>query len=139
MGHKSLLGESRMTYNPQGLIPCHKKIKACKSRFGTEAGVRPSHKEEFEREYTNYPTDVLTDFPEVFSTKKVHTNEKPIPLLEYLIKTYSNENEWVLDNCMGSGTTGMACVNTGRNFVGIEKDEKYFQIAKERIDNSIKI
>ena len=126
-----------MTYNPQGLIPCHKKIKAGKSRFGTVAGVRPSHKDEFEREYTNYPTDILTDFPEVSSTKKLHTNEKPIPLLEYLIKTYSNENEWVLDNCMGSGTTGIACVNTERNFIGIEKDEKYFQIAKERIDKSL--
>ena len=137
MGHKSLLGGARMTYNPQGLIPCHKKIKAGKSRFGTVAGVRPSHKDEFEREYTNYPTDILTDFPEVSSTKKLHTNEKPIPLLEYLIKTYSNENEWVLDNCMGSGTTGIACVNTERNFIGIEKDEKYFQIAKERIDKSL--
>lgn len=135
MGHKSLLGGARMTYNPQGLIPCHKKIKAGKSRFGTVAGVRPSHKDEFEREYTNYPTDILTDFPEVSSTKKLHTNEKPIPLLEYLIKTYTNDNETVLDNCMGSGTTGIACVNTNRNFIGIEKDEKYFKIAKDRIEN----
>lgn len=54
--------------------------------------------------------------------------------MEYLIRTYTNEGMTVLDNCMGSGTTGVACVNTGRNFIGIEMDEKYFQIAKDRIE-----
>jgi site-specific DNA-methyltransferase (adenine-specific) len=57
-------------------------------------------------------------------------------LLEYLIKTYTNENELVLDNCMGSGTTGVACINTNRNFIGIELDKKYFEIAKERIEKA---
>jgi site-specific DNA-methyltransferase (adenine-specific) len=56
--------------------------------------------------------------------------------MEYMIKTYTNEGMIVLDNCMGSGTTGVACVNTGRNFIGIEKDEKYFQIAKKRIEDA---
>lgn len=68
---------------------------------------------------------------------KVHPTQKPVALCEYLIKTYTNENEWVLDNCMGSGTTGVACMNTGRNFIGIEQDEKYFNIAKERIEQCV--
>jgi site-specific DNA-methyltransferase (adenine-specific) len=64
---------------------------------------------------------------------KVHPTQKPIALLEYLIKTYSNEGDIVLDNCMGSGTTGVACRNLNRKFYGIEKDKRYFDIAKERI------
>ena len=67
---------------------------------------------------------------------KKHPTQKPVALLEYLIKTYTNENELVLDNCMGSGSTGVACVNTNRNFIGIELDEQYFQIAKERIEKT---
>lgn len=66
---------------------------------------------------------------------RIHPTQKPVALLEYLIKTYTNETEIVLDNCMGSGSTGVACINTNRNFIGIELDEKYFRIAKERIDN----
>ena len=64
---------------------------------------------------------------------KVHPTQKPVSLLEYLIRTYTNEGETVLDNCMGSGTTGVACKNTGRNFIGIEKDAGYFEIARNRI------
>lgn len=64
---------------------------------------------------------------------KIHPTQKPVALMEYLIKTYTNEGEIVLDFTMGSGTTGVACVNTGRNFIGIERDEKYFQIAQKRI------
>lgn len=63
-----------------------------------------------------------------------HPTQKPVSLLEYLIKTYTNENDVVLDNCMGSGSTGVACINTKRNFIGIELDENYFEIAKERIE-----
>jgi site-specific DNA-methyltransferase (adenine-specific) len=63
----------------------------------------------------------------------LHPTQKPVALMEYLIRTYTNAGETVLDNTMGSGTTGVACKNTGRNFIGIERDEKYFQIAKERI------
>lgn len=65
-----------------------------------------------------------------------HPTQKPVALMEYLIRTYTNEGETVLDNCMGSGTTGVACVNTGRNFIGIERDDKYFAIAQERIANT---
>lgn len=67
---------------------------------------------------------------------QVHPTQKPVALLEYLIKTYTNPGETVLDNCMGSGSTGVACANTQRKFIGIEKDEKYFAVATQRIMNS---
>ena len=67
---------------------------------------------------------------------KVHPTQKPVALLEYLIKTYTVEGETVLDNCMGSGSTAIACINTNRNFIGIEKDDKYFEIAKKRIEEA---
>ena len=81
---------------------------------------------------TRYPRTVLK-FKSGDRDIRLHPTQKPIALLEYLIKTYTNENELVLDNCMGSGSTGVACVNTNRNFIGIELDENYFNIAKERI------
>ena len=69
----------------------------------------------------------------------LHPTQKPVALLEYLIKTYTLEGETVLDNCMGSGSTGVACVNTNRNFIGIEKEQKYFDIARIRIDEAREI
>lgn len=84
---------------------------------------------------TRYPRSV-----QKFTTDKakesLHPTQKPVELLEYLIKTYSNESETVLDNCMGSGSTGVACVNTNRNFIGIELNENYFDIAKKRIEEA---
>lgn len=76
------------------------------------------------------PEDVI-----VFANQQrgVHPTQKPVALMEYLIKTYTNEGDTVLDNCMGSGTTGVACVNTGRNFIGMEQEFKYFRIARQRI------
>lgn len=100
------------------------------TRFGTMAGKRPSHKKTIISEYTNYPFDVL-QFDCV--TKAIHPTQKPVSLLEYLIKTYSNEKEIVLDNCMGSGSTGVACINTNRKFVGIELNEHYFNVSCDRI------
>ena len=79
-----------------------------------------------------YPTNIIS-MSNAIQKGKVHPTQKPVPLLEYLIKTYTNEGETVLDNCMGSGSTGVACVNTNRRFVGIEIDENYFEIAKKRI------
>ena len=72
---------------------------------------------------------------ELNNTNRLHPTQKPVPLFEYLIKTYTNDGETVLDNCMGSGTTGVACKNLNRKFIGIELDENYFNIAKERIEN----
>ena len=92
------------------------------------------HETEYEQKYTNYPSEIIE-----FGLDKntLHPTQKPVALMEYLIKTYSNENEIILDNCMGSGTTGVACVNTNRNFIGIERDEEYYEIAKTRIDESM--
>lgn len=83
-----------------------------------------------------YPKQVL-EFG-VVERNTQHPTQKPVPLLEYLIKTYTNEGETVLDNCMGSGSTGVACVNTGRDFIGIELDPDYFRIAEERIKDAHK-
>ena len=79
-----------------------------------------------------YPTSIITIQNVVVNN--VHPTQKPVELMEWLIKTYTNEGETVLDNCMGSGSTGIACINTNRNFIGIELDENYFNIAKERIE-----
>ena len=65
----------------------------------------------------------------------LHPTQKPVALFEYLIKTYTDENELILDNCMGSGTTAVACINTKRNYIGFELDEKYYQVATNRINN----
>ncbi len=78
-----------------------------------------------------YPTNLL-EFVRDYREAK-HPTQKPIALIEYLIRTYTNEGDTVLDNVMGSGTTGVACVNLNRNFIGIELDEGYFKIAEERI------
>ena len=70
-------------------------------------------------------------------SKRLHPTQKPVDLLEYLVKTYTNPGETVLDNCMGAGSTGVACLNTGREFVGIELDPEYYQITKERIEQHV--
>lgn len=83
----------------------------------------------------SYPQTILAICSEPNNGKR-HPTQKPVALMEYLIRTYTREGETVLDNCMGSGTTGVACANTGRRFIGIERDEKYFQIAADRIAES---
>lgn len=122
------------TYNPQGLqkrdIPHIKKRKAPNNNDDIYNGGGLSSGKEYISEYTNYPNHILEFKKE---TKSIHPTQKPVALLEYLIKTYTNEGETVLDNTMGSGSTGVACVNTNRRFIGIEKDKKYFEIAKNRI------
>lgn len=83
----------------------------------------------------------VLNYPAVVSNSKEKTNhptQKPVALLEYLIKTYTNEGDFVLDNCMGSGSCGVAAVNTNRKFIGIELDENYYNIAKQRIDEAIR-
>lgn len=124
----------RMTYNPQGLIyaPYHKnRNKPMTAKPGGFLGTRPSHVAEYDVEYVNYPCTILK-FPNP-NNKLVHPTQKPIALLEYLVRTYTNENETVLDNCFGSCTTGVACLNANRDFVGIEKNKEYFRIGKARV------
>ena len=126
----STAGNNHATYNPQGLIECERKVKRTSRGY---QGERQNSKDEYISKFTNYPTSIV-EFPS--EGKTVHPTQKPVDLLEYLIKTYTNENEVVLDNCMGSGSTGVACVNTNRKFIGIELDENYFNIAKERIEDT---
>ena len=114
-------------YNPQGLVRIDKKKKA-----KTFTDHRPtSNNKDHVQKFTNYPRQVIR-FPQ---ERGFHPTQKPVALMEYLIKTYTNEGDTVLDNVMGSGTTGIACKNLNRNFIGMELDQDYFNIAKERIEN----
>lgn len=88
-------------------------------------------------EGVRYPKSILNFSRDFSAQQQVHPTQKPIPLLEYLIKTYSNEGDTVLDNTMGSGSTGVAAVNVDRNFIGIEKNEEYFDIASNRIKEAL--
>ena len=116
------------TYNPQ-------KIKG--RPYSCVSGVKSDLYGKFqEHQITHnngdrYPNDVLEFKKDELG---IHPTAKPVALLEYLIKTYTNEGETVLDNCMGSGSTGVACRNTNRNFIGMELDKEYFEIAKKRIE-----
>ena len=129
MGGTSKNAKIRMEYNPQGVVECNKKCKG-KSAKHSEHRQRKTDQKDYIQTITNYPKTILTFNNE---GKTRHPTQKPVALMEYLIKTYTNEGETVLDFTMGSGTTGVACKQTGRNFIGIELDDGYFQIAKERI------
>ena len=121
-------------YNPQGLIKLNKPIiKNNKGKGGRLGHLSSEHKRQFyEQWYTNYPSNIL----KFNADRGFHPTQKPVKLLEYLIKTYTNKNELVLDFTMGSGSTGVACANTGRKFIGIELDNNYFEISKKRIEEA---
>lgn len=117
-------------YNPLGIIKINKQIKPSKSESENENRfIRQKNKESYIQEYTNYPSNVLN----FNNDTGFHPTQKPVKLFEYLIKTYTNENDLVLDNCAGSGTTGVACENTNRNSILMEKEPEYCQIIKDRI------
>lgn len=118
------------TYNPQG-IESVGKVKYSNKR--KDDHITGNRKENTAQSNKGYPKDVL-EFNSESNT--VHPTQKPLALMEYLIRTYSNEGMTTLDFSMGSGTTGIACVNTNRNFIGIEKDEEYFKIASSRIEDA---
>lgn len=122
------------TYNPQMIKHEGKKVtNNPKANFNSITAANSGIKiKPYQDNGYRYPGDILKINREKLGST-VHPTQKPIKLIEYLVQTYSNENDLVLDNCMGSGTTGVACKNLGRRFIGIEKDEKYFNIAKERI------
>jgi site-specific DNA-methyltransferase (adenine-specific) len=127
--------DKNMPYFPQGLKEVNKSWSRPK-RYGDGKGVncsRKTHKLKRTIKYENYPRQVL-DYNK-HNKKLLHPTQKPIPLLQYLIKTYTNENDTVLDFCFGSCSTGVACKKTNRNFIGIEKDEQYFNIGTERLQN----
>ena len=85
---------------------------------------------EYVQKFTNYPTTILEYARE---KEQIHPTQKPTDLLEFLIETYTNENDIILDNCMGSGSTGVACINTNRRFIGIEKERYFYEIAHSRL------
>ena len=113
-------------YNPQMRegTPYKQKSGRATSNYGSQVSVITENKGE------RYPLTVI-EFKR--DKDKQHPTQKPVALMEYLIKTYTNEGAIILDNCMGSGTTGVACKNLGRSFIGIEKDPEYFKIAQTRI------
>ena len=117
----------QMRYYPQGLQPCSIREKTVRDKQGVH-GKRNT--KAYIREYTNYPSSVLR-----FShdTGRVHPTQKPVALFEYLIKTYTNESETVLDNCAGSGTTAIAALRTNRKYILMEKEAEYVSIIHERI------
>ena len=133
-----------MTYNPQGLIEKNVKKKNNAKRLGKflhnpehmGAGNKLLHETDYEQKYTNYPSEII-EFG--LDQNVVHPTQKPVELMKYLIRTYSNPGEVVLDNCMGSGTTGVAAVQTGRSFIGIEMDQQYYEIAKKRIEDAVPV
>jgi site-specific DNA-methyltransferase (adenine-specific) len=116
-------------YNPQGLVD---GIFKNGRDVDMADRVYSQYKNHGISQKGNYPKTVL-EFANPSGKGHLHPTQKPVALFEYLIKTYTNEGETVLDNCMGSGTTAIACINTGRNFIGIELDDTYFGIAKKRI------
>ena len=130
--------KNRMDYHPQGLIELPKGTKRrTRNDAGDNAvmGKRKSHKET-ECTHSNYPISIIDFSVDVNNGQRVHPTQKPVALMEYLIKTYTNESETVLDFTMGSGSTGVAAKNLNRNFIGTELDEGYFNIAKDRINNA---
>jgi len=129
----SIFYRKQCTYNPQKTTG-HKPSNKSSAKSKKETDVYGKfNKQEKGGQTDRYPKNIIK-FNNVNSSKGiVHPTQKPISLMEYLIKTYTNENETVLDFTMGSGSTGVACKNTNRNFIGIEQDENYFNIAKQRI------
>jgi len=131
-GHKSQLKDKRMEYNPQGISSIGVKTVTKNFNAGGVVGERPNQIGKQYEAFTGFPTDAL-EFKSITGKSCLHPTQKPVDLLEYLIRTYTNENDLVLDFTMGSGSTGVACINTNRRFIGIEIDEKYFNIANDRM------
>ena len=138
--------KGNMTYNPQGLIPKVVEKKNSAKRIGKMLNqshhLGPNNKlisgKPYKQKFTNYPKE-LVEFPVVMKEEStIHETQKPIGLTEYLIKTYSNEGDTILDNTMGSGTTGIGCINTNRKFIGIEKKDTYYALASNRIKEHLK-
>lgn len=124
---------NRMKYNPQGLTDTNIVWGGV-----PESPHRPGRKKQnpYVQTKTGYPRMII-DFPK--DNNKGHPTKKPVALLEYLVKTYSDAGDVVLDSTMGSGSTGVACVNTGRKFIGIELDENYYHISKKRIEEALHV
>lgn len=126
-GNICATSDKKMNYFPQGLIDCSNKVKSIMNNNGIH-GNRDTKK--YIQKKTNYPRSVLIFHKE---GKNIHPTQKPVKLLEYLINSFSKEKDTILDNCAGSGSLGIACVNTNRNYILIEKEEKYFNHIKNKL------
>lgn len=138
----SIFYKEQPVYNPQMVVHTGKP-SSNKPKIKSNQSLTTVDSENFQiKPYIDnglrYPRDVLR-FNRVPKTKTVHPTQKPVELLEFLIKSFTNRGDFVLDNCMGSGSTGVACMNTHRNFIGIELDEQYFSIAEQRIRESMEL
>ena len=123
----------KIIYHPKKIL----RDKAIKSGGIKKSETAPHNLPKgFKKEYKYKNPINLIEFDKI-RNGSVHPTQKPVALLEYLIKTYTNQNDTVLDFTMGSGSTGVACKNTNRNFIGIEMDKNYFDIAKNRIESSL--
>ena len=126
----------KMNYNPQGLVKIDRPMVHNSNRkTPSYQGIRNNYQgNEYIQEFTNYPSTIIT------TNKKengLHPTQKPVALFEYLIKTYTNKGDLVLDNCAGSGTTAIACLNTNRKYILMEKEPKYYEIILDRIKNHV--
>jgi len=131
MGHASQLGERRMTYNPQGISDAGEKVVTARGSHSRLTGARPNQVGRVYLAQTGFPHTVLS-----FDKEETHEHptQKPVALMDYLVRTYTDPGDTILDNAMGSGTSGVAAVRAGRHFIGIERDVEYFSIAERRIN-----
>ncbi|MFZ3193951.1 MAG: site-specific DNA-methyltransferase [Moraxellaceae bacterium] len=136
--HESVLifYKEQPTYNPQ-MVHDQPRRTTKRKTVNSECYGKAISLTEYDST-TRHPRSV-----QFFSSDKqkasYHPTQKPVALMQYLIETYTNEGDWVLDSCMGSGTTGVACVNTGRNFIGIEKEPQYLEVATSRINEAVEL
>jgi len=131
-GNTANCNKNNMLYFPQGLIKINKHSKSVYQKNNSIVGNRPSRTKDYIAKYSGYPNSILKINNE---SKQLHPTQKPVALFEYLIKTYTKEGDLVLDNCAGSGTTGVACINTNRNFILIEKEQEYIDIINQRLSS----
>lgn len=135
----SIFYKNQCTYNPQ-MVKYDGPKRSNKVKNGKLGKLVDDNGNKVVKEYIDmgyrYPTQVWKFGRDILKLN-LHPTQKPLKLIEELVKTFSNEGDLILDNCMGSGTTGVACKNLGRNFIGIELDKNYFNVAKDRIENSI--
>jgi site-specific DNA-methyltransferase (adenine-specific) len=138
-------GKNNMNYfplltdaNPDNIRPINNGSSTSEANFGQRKNIREAKSKEGYDNKKRYPQSIIEYSKynaECNNTVRQHPTQKPVKILEELILMFTNEKMLVVDNCMGSGSTGVACKNTGRNFIGIEKNNEYFKIAKQRIDN----
>jgi site-specific DNA-methyltransferase (adenine-specific) len=132
----SIFGKKKINYYPIMIKRPKDKIEIGKEYKRSDLIFGGKKKHEYIKQYTQWYPKTILEFSNA-SNKHLHPTEKPVPLLEYLIKTYTLENETVLDNCMGSGSTGIACIHLNRNFIGYELNKDYFDIAQNRINKEL--